>query len=166
MSTLNGYSYRTAEAITKWISGYYIYYDIGTTCPWTTETLRLATNTPGPEGIGFQELVDGPTESPGYEYYEFPDSTPFIDLEEGPPSYNPYIANKDEIVFVMALLGWETAQFIGMFGQGGVTTPTDPDHFIFGFELTPHVTIAAYQQLVFLEQNLKIALQTPYYLGS
>lgn len=162
MSTLNGYSYRTLEVITKWCSGYYLYNQIGEVCPWTTKTLRLAKNTPGPEGVGFEELVDSPTESPGYEYYEFPDSTPFVDEAEVTLDKNPYIANKADVIFVMALLGWDTAKFIGMFGQGGVPTPTNSYQFIFGFELTPWVTIQAYQQLIFLAGNLKIELKTPY----
>lgn len=165
MSTLNGYSYRTAEVITKWISGYYLYNQIGATCPWITKTLRLAKNTVGPEGVGFDELVDSPTESSGYEYYEFPDSTPFIDAAEGSPNYNPYIVNKADIAFSMALLAWDPAMFIGMFGQGGVATPTDPYQFILGFGLVPSVTVGAYQQLVFLAGNFKIALRTPYYVA-
>ncbi len=165
MSTLNGYSYRTAEVMTKWISGYYLYKQIGAACPWTTKTLRLAKNTVGPEGVGFDELVDSPTESSGYAYYEFPGSTAFTDTVEGPPNHNPYIVNAADVAFPMALLPWDTAMFIGLFGQGGVATPTDPYQFILGFELIPSVTVGAYQQLVFLVGNFKIALQTPYYVA-
>lgn len=171
MAALNGYADETNIVLSKCMSGFYGYTPVS--CPWDTKTFRLSSTVCNTTGNGFLELIDAT--SPGYAFVEFTlggDQGPFSAAAEGASNYNPYMYNKSDVVFPQATLTWQGIRQLGVFGTDVLALDDPfltPELLVLGFELDDGASgpliILANQQLAFLVGNIKILIQTPYYVA-